>query len=200
MTKRLCPACAIRRGQLIAPDCPICHGQGLLTLGPAALSICAPEIVAVAVTLAVESAARETDQKSTLSDDRVLPLSKVVELLERAGLLASKRSPTHSFHATPGSPETMAYSVTGIEPIKLDQILSEAPAFRYRETDRPNARGLPVLSAEGFPSHLARIVDPAPAGAETRDAVRARNTREVKARVLLAAAPEALEIKNKRRK
>jgi hypothetical protein len=185
---------------LIDPDCVVCAGQGLLTLGPAALSVATPTVVAVAVTLALESTARETDRKTSLSDNRTAPLHRVVELLTKAGLITGPGGQARGLHAESHSAGTMARSVTGIAPIELDQILSEAPAFRYTETDRPNARGLPVLSAGGFPSHLARILDPAQAGADTRKVVRARNNTELKAKILLAAAPEAVEIKSKRRK
>lgn len=153
------------------------------------------------MTLALESVARETDRKTTLSDNRITPLVKAVELLEKGGILASSH-PTRQLARSvqTDTAQSMANSVTGLRSEPLDLTLSEAPPYRYDVYDRPNARGLPVLSAGGFASHFARLVDPATPGGETAHEVQTRNIEELRAGVLLAAVPEALEIKKKRRR
>lgn len=198
--KRLCPACSARLGQLIDNDCIICEGTGLITMGPAALAVCPPLTIAVAITLALESSARVIDGKTTLSDNRIAPLRKVVELLAKAGLITRTGQPHHSFSSPEETPALIAKSVTGIPPLNMDATLSTAPTYRYTENDRPNARGLPVLSKNGHPSALARLVDPATPGGQTRLEVRERNAVELKAKILLTAADNAIEIKQKRQK
>lgn len=196
--RRICPACAIRYGQLVNPDCLICGGAGLVTLGPAALSIHTPEVVAMAVTLALEAVARDIEATTTLSDNRTVRLKRTMTLLMQAGIITGSR-PTRALHAKAATSDGIAEEVTGVPPIALDITLSTAPKYRYNEYDRPNARGLPVLSADGHPSHLARLTDPAAAGGETFKVVQARLRDELQAKILLRAAPDAVAIKQRRR-
>lgn len=203
--KRLCPACAVQRGMLITPDCLICHGAGLLTLGPAALAAAPARTVAVAITIALESAARVADRTIPLGHNRTAPVVKAMEILERAGVVhvtgtPSRKLATGAIPLVNPSASTIAQNLTGLPNTALDLKLSEAPPYRYTEYDRPNARGLPVLSAGGFASHFARLIDPAEAGGDTIKAVRERNREELRAGVLLAGVAEAMEIKQKRQK
>lgn len=211
---RLCPACSTRYTQLIDPECVICDGAGILRLAPAALSLYDAAIVSQAVHLALEAAARTVDTTTTLTDDRVPPVRAAVQQLVTAGLLVAinyrprplpvtrlprKRTAAgqYAFEATP---EQLAAQYAGADILPLDEALASAPPFTYTEDDRPHARGLPVLSANWHPSHLARLADPAEPGTNTMLECRGRARDTQHAHALQQAVPEAARLRSRRKK
>lgn len=208
---RICPACQHRHAQLVDPDCPVCDGSGVIRLGSGALSIYDPATVATAAAIALEASARAADQSLTLTDDRVRPVRESVNMLIAAGVLAGppraprpprvrpRRRNTNGRYAPETTPTALARQCVQATILDIDAILIAAPHFLYEETDRPNARGLPLLAASGHPSHLARITDPETPGADTYLTVRKRHREEIDARVLVAAAPLAATARRARK-
>lgn len=200
--KRLCPACSVRHAKLIDPGCSVCQGVGTVTLGEAALAFNDPDVVSIAVGVALEAYARTIDKALTLSDDRLGPMRATVKQLVDAGLIdrparaRKQREPL----APAESPRKLAGSVAAVSVTEGDERLQSAPPFAYSIGDRPNARGLPLLSSEGYPSHLARVVDPAEPGRDTSAHLVARKSAERRAYVVVRAAPEAVKIKTRKRR
>lgn len=209
---RTCPACQTRHAGLVDPDCVVCSGAGVLQLGAAALSIYEPEVVAQAVAIALEAVARDADNRLTYGDDRIGPIRDTVRDLQAAGLLGGPPPPPpqnkprkrprkrsgDGRYVLETEPSKLAAECVQVTIDDLDARLITADPYRYREDDRPNARGLPLLSANGHPSHLARITDPEEPGNSTMATVRARRRETLNARTLLAAIPETLYLKRTR--
>ena len=204
MITRCCPSCSARHAQLINANCPVCQGYGTITLGAAALSMHEPATVSTAVAIAVEAGARTIDTTLTLSDNRIDPLRMVMDTLLDAGIIDAPTAgrsraltPRRRLHAVPdhavSSLDLAAEYVPAVEPI--DQTLAHAPAYQYAEHERPNARGLPVLSANGHPSHTARITDPMTPGNDTAQTYRDRRNQARAAVILVEAAPKVVNIK-----
>ncbi|ALF01276.1 hypothetical protein FDH47_gp65 [Arthrobacter phage Brent] len=200
---RACPACIKRYAQLIDPACPVCLGAGVLRLGPAALALHEPAVVSQAVAIALEAEARDIDLKLTLSDDRTTPLRNTVKQLIDAGILAyGIKIPTavHKPVDKSETPEELAARLTEVIIVDVDAKLINAPTYEYRADERPNARGLPLLSANGHPSHLARVADPAEPGESTAERVVSRGVQARRARVLVEAMPETIRLKQRPRR
>ncbi|WNO25881.1 hypothetical protein SEA_ALTADENA_59 [Arthrobacter phage Altadena] len=195
---RLCPACLARKARLVAPDCPVCAGAGVLRLGPAALRIHAPEVVSRASAIVLEAVSRRAEEIAAPGDDLVPAVRAAVGVLVEAGILAGPEGgllPPSPGAGTTASPATLAASASPVPVLPIDWVLTEAPAYYYAGTDRPGARGLPVLSDDGHPSHLARITSPAEPGASTAEAVAGRAATARHAATLAAAAPHTVNIK-----
>lgn len=214
---RLCPACTNRRNQLVDPECVACDGHGRLQLGEGALALYTADVVAEAVVLGLEAKAREADQMLTLSDDRGAVVREAVSMMLTAGVLAPQESlaaltlppapppyrrtrkrDTAGRYAQEFTPSAVAEHCVQTELFPLDETLAHAEVFVYQEEDRPNARGLPVLSANGHPSHLARVADPMEPGNDTMAECRLRHSEHLRAQALVEAIPEAVRIKNRR--
>jgi hypothetical protein len=201
MITRCCPSCSKRHAQLISTSCPVCGGYGTVTLGAAALSLHEPATVSTAVEIAVEAAARLIDTTMTLSDDRTGPLQATMTLLVDAGIVdhpGTRRTAHKPRHLTvvrdaPAALDLAAEYVPTVTP--RDHALTLAPAYVYAEHERPNARGLPVLSAAGYPSHTARITDPMTPGNDTAEQHRQQTSQRRSATVLIEAAPKVVSIK-----
>jgi hypothetical protein len=212
--RRVCPACSTRSHQLIDPECVLCTGTGHIVLGAAALSIHDAVVAAEAVGIALEAAAREADTTLTLTDDRVTPILDTLAMLALAGIIdhtppvtatavvvditaarARRRAPRP---LTAG--EQLAFDFTGLWPEPQDRRVITARPHVYTEHDRPHARGLPTLSANGHPSHLARILDPAEPGTNTRIAARARRRDTLHAQALFEAGHLVAKRKTRKQK
>jgi hypothetical protein len=200
MITRCCPACSKRHAQLISTNCPVCGGYGTVTLGAAALSLHEPATVALAVEISIEAVARQVDQSTTLSDDRTGPIREAITLLTDAGIIehAGTRKTSHRprhLAVVPDLPvvEVAATFVPTVQPI--DAVLALAPAYEYADHERPNARGLPIMSAAGHPSHTARIADPMTPGNDTAATARQRRQQARAAGILVEAAPKVISIK-----
>jgi hypothetical protein len=203
---RCCPACSKKHAQLISPNCPVCQGYGTVTLGAAALSMHEPATVSTAVEIAIEAGARTIDTKLTLSDDRVDPLRLVMETLADAGIIGAPTAgrskalaPRRHLHAVPDDAVSSVQLAAEYMPTVTarDAVLAAAPAYVYAEHERPNARGLPVLSANGHPSHTARITDPMTPGNDTAQTYRDRRSQARSAAILVDAAPTVINIKTR---
>jgi hypothetical protein len=182
-------------------NCPVCKGFGTVTLGAAALSLHEPATVATAVEIAIEAAARTIDTTLTLSDDRLAPLRDVMTMLCDSGIVehAGTRKTAHKVrHLRLVTDDTVAVeaAATFIPTVTpRDAVLALAPAYVYAEHERPNARGLPIMSAAGHPSHTARITDPMTPGNDTAETSRTRRQQARAAGILVAAAPKVVHIK-----
>lgn len=217
--RRICPACTHRKNQLVEADCIVCQGRGVLHLGAGALTLYTADVVAEAVLLALEAKAREADMTLTLSDDRTAGIREAISMLEEAGVLAPADAPLHltpppappvyrrtrkrdeaGRFAPEFDPSELAEQFVQSELFPMDAVLAHAGRFEYEEEDRPNARGLPVLSANGHPSHLARVADPMEPGNDTRADFRRRQSEHRHAVALMEAAPEVIRIRNNRRR
>lgn len=212
--RRLCPACTTRRNTLVDPECIICEGSGFIVLGDAALSIYSPDVVAEAVHLALEAAARDADRQLSLSDDRTAPVRVVLVRLRDAGIITEHHQPTAPTplrprvrkrkrnaagqYAIEATPSELAQQFVQGELLPLDAALAAAPCYEYAEHERPNARGLPVLSANGHPSSLSRVADPMEPGSDTRAECRSRYADHQHALALVTAAPDAARRRNRR--
>lgn len=210
--RKICPACHTRTDHIIHPDCVVCNGNGYLALGEGALSLYSPEAVSQAVELGLEAVARVTDMTQTLSDDRAACIRSAIEKMEAAGLLSVEESPyiNKAWWSKPKARQPrgedgkfasfldageLAEQIVQEALIPLDLVLKAAAPYEYQVGERPNARGLPVMSASGHPSHLARIADPQEPGRDTNAFVRERELNERRAIILEEAAVKAAQKK-----
>lgn len=154
---RLCPACLTRAARLVAADCPICDGAGTIPLGPKAVDAFGAESTSLAVSAALEAVGRAVDEPGVPNSSQRAALADTMRLLEASGLAGPADVQTH-LQPAPGS---LAAAAIGRPVQPLDVTLPEAPSYRYGANENPGKRGLPVLSADGHPSHIARICDPA---------------------------------------
>lgn len=197
-----CPACTRTRYQVVAPDCPICAGKGLLRLGLPALTLYPPETVAAAATMALEALARRIAESTDLSADRKRLLNAELAKLHAAGIIELDSPPPLPARPVPKAlePSELAELAAG-EQLTLFDIRVCAPGvepYEYKASDRPRARGLPVLSASGHPSAVAMICDPADPLGDTIADVNARQQTDRRARVLRDAARQAASMRTNR--
>lgn len=157
--------------------------------------------MSLAVGIALEAYARTIDEATTVGDDRIAPLRAVMKQLNDVGMI-EREAQIISIKplARADTPTQLADQAIHVSVQPIDAVLAVAPRYAYKMGDRPNARGLPVLSANGHPSHLARISDPAEPGGDTSADVVAGQVEASRARILAAAAPEAHKIKNRPRR
>lgn len=200
MITRCCPACSKRHAQLVNLNCPVCDGYGTITLGAAALSMHEPATVSLAVEISIEAAARTIDTALTLSDDRTSPLRAAVQLLAGAGIVDdhARRSSHRTRHlrlVVDNAPAVELATETVPTVTPRDATLALAPAYQYQQHERPNARGLPIMSAAGHPSHTARIADPMTPGNDTAATAAERRQQARAAGILVEAAPKVIQLK-----
>lgn len=191
--KRICPACLTRRARLVAENCPVCRGAGVIALGGDAVSEHGAETVSRAVSIALEAVAREVDKPG---EDRAAAVARIRgagRALAAAGLTGWSRGRRPKTSAPTGAtPATLAHHALGVTVQPQDWILPEAPSYRYGASERPGARGLPVLSDDGHPSHLARVCDPAdPIDTTTTQDVYRRASEHRRAVILAMRAAES---------
>lgn len=165
--RRTCPACARRYAGLIDPDCPICQGTGALSLGAAALAQTTPPAAARAVELFLEASARRA--RATLPLAALRPaLEAAVDEARHAGLLADRFETGPPAHARisdqAGSVDELDALRTarraGAEVDDRDRAALHPRATAPLHLARPNPAAVPVLSANGHRSQLARTADP----------------------------------------
>lgn len=191
LTRMLCPACVRTKYQLLIEDCPVCSGRGVLVLGRPALHFYDAETVATAIRLALEASARAVVSSTTLSDPRGALLRERVQLLTDAGLLHTSEKVDAP---PPGETARGLAEYASNEQLTLFDVNVSSPelvTYEYQESDRPRARGLPVLSAAGHPSAVALICDPADPFGSTRQEVRVHRKRLREAVVLDRAHEDA---------
>lgn len=172
--------------------CPLCEGSGSIVLGPPSLTLYSPEVVAGAVVIITEAILRQRATK--LGRVPARHLDDVRQYLETTGLVAlgqfDDRPRRHvAGNADRGASQRLAAdSGADVRPWDANVTVDQLPLFEYEEDERPLAYGLPLLSAEGHPSHTARTVDPADALGSTRETVRSRRRRQRDSHVLARAA------------
>lgn len=199
--RRTCPACSRRYAGLIAPDCPVCQGLGVLTLGAAALHHYEPAAVARAVELYLEAKARQTRHELPLGQHRQA-LEASVDELRVAGVLASTadaagrpaRDPVPQDAASARVAELDAYRATKALGARPDTAVLNALAAPELplELARPRDGRPPQASATGHPSALATIADPIdPLGPDSGELALERDSRTHRARVIAASVPAA---------
>lgn len=188
MIRRVCPMCVVREAGVIAPDCEVCNGHGILELGRAVKQY--PDTtVSTAIHLALEEAARTVHDTTIRSRDPRAAIRATLDQLTKAGLLRPPKAP-----APPGAPEPpgtltvpparLAHSATGRTPTRVDQNMIRAHHFPYSDRDRPGVRGLPLFSNNWHPSSLACVLDPQPFETTTPKQARSRTARNFQAAVL----------------
>jgi hypothetical protein len=208
-SRRTCPACSRRYAGLIDPDCVVCWGVGVVGLGPAALHRCEPAVVARAIELHLEAASRAAAEDLPLGDARREALAAAVDELRVAGVIADPLAHGAPANSRPDAPEGAARRVTdseasrlaylvGARPRPCDPANLDAEAIEYGLDDRPLARSLPVVSAGGAPSFLAKAADPADPLGDTRRQVYARNATDRRATVIAAAVARVPAIRARR--
>jgi hypothetical protein len=204
--KMLCPGCAHRIAHIIALDCPVCAGAGLLQLHPAALEIYDSESVAQAVTIALEAIARNIDESTILIDARADLLADQVSELAAARLIYFADDPDRGIEFELAALQDPVYEpetadplelITGFSPAPMDAVLAAAEPFEYAAEDRPMMRGLPVTSEAGHPSSLARICDPVDQLEKTSDKALRVKRRVREANVLVKSAKVAARRRRK---
>lgn len=182
----VCRACAVRTAGIVDPDCPVCEGIGSLILSPAILRDQTPEVAGRAVNVALEAYAREAEETLDLGLDPAAVIRSAVSNLRLAGLLFP---PPLELPADPPSSPS---------PAPQDPAVIEAPLFEYASEDRPGARGRPLMSEAGHPSHLARLCDPADGGVDQKDRLVRNANLDRKARSVAEGAREAAKTKARR--
>lgn len=219
MHRIVCPACARRTAEIITQDCAVCAGEGVLHLHPAAVELYTVEVVAEAVRIALEAQARVIDDGTLLSAPQAdLLADKVADLVTGrliyfpepaitaatpvlAPVVSIRRS-RRKLAPAPDQPLLTEW-LTPVElaaehgATPLDAALIAAAPIEYGMEDRPLMRGLPVVSANGHPSSLARITDPVDQLQSTRSVVASTKTRARQATVLVTALPKAVKRRRK---
>lgn len=199
--RRTCPACSRRYAGLIAPDCPVCQGLGVLTLGAAALHHFEPAAVARAVELYLEAKARQSRQELPLGQHRQA-LEAHVDELRVAGVLATigdtaghpARTPVPQDASSARVAELDAYRATKALGARPDTAVLNALAAPELplELARPRDGRPPQASATGHPSAIATIADPIdPLGPDSGELELTRDARTHRARVIAASVPTA---------
>lgn len=187
MTARLCPACVHRRARLVDPECVVCDGAGVLHLGKAE-AMSGPTETSYAVAIVLEATARDVETRHAgdpagIRRHTPRAIRTAIATMRGRGLLAGT-----PHHVATGDGTALAQATAPVPIRPMDWTLIDAPAYAYGYGDRPLARGMPVLSADGHPSHLARITDPAdPLTPTAVDATTRAGTRRTGA-ILAAAA------------
>lgn len=168
--------------------------------------------------MALESSARRIETTTTLSDNRRAHLAVSVTDLVTARIIQEpgsvpvevpapvapvpagrrrRRKHESANQLSFCTPDILAEGATQTPTASYDAAVLAAPKHRYDKDDRPLMRGLPLLSADGHPSHLARIEDPQDAYASTSEDYQTRSRRTRQATIVVAAVPHAVAERNR---
>lgn len=200
--RRTCPACARRYAGLIAPDCPVCQGLGVLNLGAAALHHYEPAPIARAVELYLEATSRRLRRQLDLGQHRQA-LEAAVDELRLAGVLTSTADAAGTPARAPIPQDAASARVAELDAYRATRDLGATPDTATLEGLRAQPQPLdrrsrpidgrpPQTSANGHPSALATIADPLdPLGPDTGALTIQRHAHDHRARVIAAATPTA---------
>lgn len=83
----VCPGCALRLGGLVAADCPVCDGTGVIALGRPALYYDPPEIVATAVVVALTAGVDHAHRTTSRLDTHRAAIPKTLARLRDLGVI-----------------------------------------------------------------------------------------------------------------
>lgn len=187
--RRTCPACARRYGGLVADDCRVCAGVGVLALGTAALARHPAEAVARSVELYLEHRAQTAG---------TLPLAQRGDTLEAAVLELRSAGVLDHSHDTPAvtSPRRNR-AETEVDAYRLTRQLTGQPvptavpatlaAPTLQLADARPDRVHALASANGHRSATARAADPLPLDGHLLELDSARRTLDTSARRLSGA-------------
>lgn len=177
--RRTCPACARRYAGLVDPECPICHGLGVLTLGAGALHHYDPPAVARSVELYLEHAAQHARATLPLAGWR-FTLEAAADQLRHAGILAAHSDDAGTPAHDPRPADPAAAPVVELDAHRATRQLTHTPvtaavlnglAAPPLTTLTPDVRpreAPPTASANGHRSSIAVIADPIdPLGPDT---------------------------------
>lgn len=189
----VCPACARRWAGVIADDCPVCAGLGVVNLGAAATHKHGPAPAALAVAYYLEARARDAAGRLAYAEHPAALEAAVAEL-RAAGVLAAAAGKTRAVN-----PPTAQKAVAAAVQLTLEWGMKAAPtdAQRLHGKRRPRLAGcrdnkacLPAVSANGHASHLARAADQLPLDAvDVWHVDRQHQAEAWEGRVLAAATP-----------
>lgn len=208
--RRTCPACAKRYAGLVATDCPICQGLGVLTLGAAALHNYDTAAVARAIDLYLEHNAQAIRDQLPLGSRRAA-LEAATDNLRAAGILA-RNTDGPGRPAKAAAPRDAASTrVTELEAYRVTRDLGARPTTAVLNalaapplpptdlhTARPRTGTIPTASTTGHRSATATIADPIdPLGPDTTTILNTRVTADYRAKVIAHAVPTAA---NRRRR
>lgn len=214
MARRTCPACAMRYAGLVDPGCPVCEGVGVLGLHPVALAPVGLKptdaaVVARAVELYLEAAAREAAGQLPLGDPRTEALAEAADRLRKARIVGPPLGvPDRDMAWIPLDPETRAVDAEAQktahlmgQPNKPQDVANlDADPVLYSPEDRPRALGLlPERSQNGYQSQLAKAADPVDAlGPDTLTLAFERQNRDHGAQVIASAVNDIVMIRNRK--
>lgn len=199
--RRVCPACQRRYAGLVAADCAVCQGLGVLNLGAAALAHYDAAPVARAVELYLEAHARRHRHELPLGQHRQ-GLESAVDELRIAGVLAAPheggtpaRAPIPTDAASARVAELDSYRVAralGTPVTTIVVAALAAPPVDDLAQVRPRDGRAPTGSANGHRSALATAADPLdPLGDDTAVIAATRYADTHRANVIAAAVPVA---------
>lgn len=209
--RRLCPACQRRYAGLVAHDCPVCAGTGVLALGAAALHHYDTAAVARAVDLYLEHAAQEATTRLPLGDRRQF-LEAAVDELRTAGVLASTADAAGRPARTPSPGDAGSVRVAELEAHRVTRALGRPPTPRVAAalaarpdpalpgvTARRNRGEVPHVSSTGHPAAVPTIADPIdPLGDDVAVLVSRRRNTDHLATVIATAVPKAARDRRRR--
>lgn len=203
--RRTCPACQRRYAGLVAPECPVCSGMGVLALGAAALHHHEAAAVAKAVDLYLEHASQEATRTLALGDRRQA-LEAATDELRVAGILATSAE-TYTRPVVHTLPDAEAESVLELDADQIVRQLGRPSSSAVRASlarrpvddlgpHRPRLGGVPTASTNGHLSALAVIADPIdPIGPDVVTYTDRHRENTYTARVLVSAVPEVVAMR-----
>lgn len=203
--RRTCPACSRRYAGLVADECPVCQGLGVLALGAAALHHYEAPAVARAAELYLEHAAQEATRTLTLGDRRQA-LEAATDELRVAGVLAGPmdtytRAPVH-VSADVEATDTLERRAVdqarqlGRQPTRLVVAALAAKPVPDLAPHRPRNGNVPTASLNGHLAAVAVIADPIdPIGPDVAQLEERQRVDNYRARVIAAAVPQAAKLR-----
>lgn len=185
---RVCPLCTLRPAAVIDPACIVCHGHGVLALGPTSLREYDPQTVSTAVHLALEVTSRSFDRRpDARSQDPAPAIQAALDKLIMAGLLmppkAPAPTPTRATGAHNGPPAALVHRALGHRPDETDQRMIRAHPYPVTHSDR--MLGTPLLSENFHPASLPRVGNPVPFDTDTLTLLTQRAKRRYDARAIV---------------
>ena len=168
--RRCCPACSRRWNQVCAHDCPVCNGDGVLTLGVPALLKYPAEAVSRGVEQALEMRAT-IDMGSRAPDIAAARTNQtlLVARMVRMGILASRtQPPPEEVPDLPAiSPEDtmtvarlIAKTAAELPEDPSAAVRLAAPPLHYAVGSVPVDGARPGFSQGGYINNMSQAADP----------------------------------------
>ncbi len=150
--RRSCPACSRRWNMVAAPDCPICQGDGYLTLGTPGLRKYPAEALSRAVEIALELRATADVVGVHVPDLAAARRNQtiMVNRLVRAGILAGRNTPPEPAppNTRMGAPVEEVTAIARAIAVAVSGVPFDPQAeARLAATPLPDAATIPVNGA-----------------------------------------------------